>query len=420
MHVGGRKVWRRFDTRKGHSVKRRLVRKLLSSYIITLILLTSFSIIFVSTGLARLSNPSDVILDVSGDDPPEGDLSSDVSPGGDLRILPPSGDDPPEVDPPVVGDVSLELPNDDGYSVTAPVFVGGENDGYVTGHLDGDIPDSQVEGADTNFGSGYSLSTIYITPENQEETGVFSIEFTPATYLTDVDETVVKLDGKSLGIPVISEEGIAVFGYLDINLVANGTSIEENAINSLYFKFKINKTWIQENNIDNETITLMRYHNGSWQELNTTINDENDTYFYFEAAAPGCGSTFAIIGTEVVEVQPYPTQPQGIPWTVIAGFIIAASIVLVITLFKAEYIYAEDKHNTDESEKKSNRKTNKRSYKKPRLQLFNVRSKGTTSSIQIFQRRFRCLLSALQVHVAKYTFLINSSVSIMTIVAFIS
>ncbi|MDD4254851.1 MAG: PGF-pre-PGF domain-containing protein [Methanofollis sp.] len=58
--------------------------------------------------------------------------------------------------------------------------------------------------------------------------------------------------------------------------------------------FRVNRSWIADESIDEETITLYRY-NGSWTALPTSFVREDDDYLYFEATSPGF-SVFAISG----------------------------------------------------------------------------------------------------------------------------
>jgi len=86
---------------------------------------------------------------------------------------------------------------------------------------------------------------------------------------------------------------------------------------------------------------LIRYHNSTWQNLTTTQVGEDDTYYYFDAETPGL-STFAIVGSQIVEVQPYDTNVPEIPWALIILGVIFSTIILIIVLFKGKYIYRDE------------------------------------------------------------------------------
>lgn len=60
-------------------------------------------------------------------------------------------------------------------------------------------------------------------------------------------------------------------------------------------KFKVEKTWLANNNIASATIALQRYADNKWNKLSTSKVSEDATYIYFEAESPGL-SVFAITG----------------------------------------------------------------------------------------------------------------------------
>ena len=165
-----------------------------------------------------------------------------------------------------------------------------------------------------------------------------SVKLTPATNLEDVKVTIIKLKDKPEEIIDPPKKNISVYKYLDIKLIANDTYVEENNIKSLEFKFKVEKSWINNNKIDKATIRLIRYHDSEWQNLSTILNSENETYIYYTAVSPGF-STFAVVGSEVVErSESYTSEDMSIPWTIIIAFITSLTIILVVILFKARYI----------------------------------------------------------------------------------
>lgn len=71
---------------------------------------------------------------------------------------------------------------------------------------------------------------------------------------------------------------------------ANSRNIADPTIS-----FKVEKSWINENNIDKPTIRLNRYCDGNWNQLMTTMLGEDARYLYFESQTPGF-SPFAITG----------------------------------------------------------------------------------------------------------------------------
>ena len=168
------------------------------------------------------------------------------------------------------------------------------------------------------------------------------VKLTPATNLEEVKVTIIKLKDKPEEIIDPPHMNVSIYKYLDMKLITNDTYVKEDEINSLEFKFKVEKTWITDNKIDKSTVKLIRYHDGVWQNLSTELNDENETYAYYTAVSPGF-STFAVVGSKVVEKsESYGSDDISIPWSIIFAFIMALTIMLVIILFKARYIYLKD------------------------------------------------------------------------------
>jgi len=63
----------------------------------------------------------------------------------------------------------------------------------------------------------------------------------------------------------------------------------------LDIEFKVGKSWIREHSIDELTVKLNRYVDGTWYPLPTEKVGENDANIYYSATSPGL-STFAITG----------------------------------------------------------------------------------------------------------------------------
>ncbi|MCL7414259.1 MAG: PGF-pre-PGF domain-containing protein, partial [ANME-2 cluster archaeon] len=64
--------------------------------------------------------------------------------------------------------------------------------------------------------------------------------------------------------------------------------------------FTVEKSWINENNIDESSTSLYHYSEGSWQELKTRKTFEDTDSLQFEAEAQQF-SSFALVGKKIVE-----------------------------------------------------------------------------------------------------------------------
>jgi PGF-pre-PGF domain-containing protein len=75
------------------------------------------------------------------------------------------------------------------------------------------------------------------------------------------------------------------------------TNLTDTNITNATIEFKVNKTWLNERNIDETTITLNKYSNNHWSVLPTSKIKEDNATLYFASETPGF-SLFAISGDE--------------------------------------------------------------------------------------------------------------------------
>jgi PGF-pre-PGF domain-containing protein len=159
------------------------------------------------------------------------------------------------------------------------------------------------------------------------DTGLDSIEFTAVNSLTDFYVMVERLAGPPE--EVTSEPTQTVYTYINIQISAN-----ENDVSAIKIKFKVEKTWLDEQGIDKSNVVLLRYTNDEWQELTTTVTTEDETYVYYEAASPGF-SVFAIAGNV-----PSGEGEQPLPFYLYIAVIIAiiAVIAVIVVLYYRGYL----------------------------------------------------------------------------------
>jgi PGF-pre-PGF domain-containing protein len=96
--------------------------------------------------------------------------------------------------------------------------------------------------------------------------------------------------------------------YQYFNIVVDNLS--DTQIENVIIWFKVEKSWITQNGIDIQTITLNRYDpvTEEWASLPTTFLYKDDNYAYFSAVSPGL-SVFGISGHPIT-TQPQRLQPQ--------------------------------------------------------------------------------------------------------------
>jgi PGF-pre-PGF domain-containing protein len=187
-----------------------------------------------------------------------------------------------------------------------------------------------------NIASGDETEVI---PENSEETGISVISFTAIDDLTDVKISVAKLLDKPEGVTELQTD-VATYIFLNLEITSEGLSVPSTDMESLKIKFKVETSWMEDNNIDQSSIMLVRYNDG-WEELTTTKISEDDNYVYYEATTPGL-STFAIVGTAITE------EDASFPILYISIMVVIVAIILIIIiLLKTGYIYIENDSSTD-------------------------------------------------------------------------
>jgi PGF-pre-PGF domain-containing protein len=105
--------------------------------------------------------------------------------------------------------------------------------------------------------------------------------------VNNVEIRIKKLKDKPEGVTKAMGK---VYQYVEITSKNIGENIERINID-----FKVNRTWIKNNNIDPSTIALNRYSDNKWERLSTTLTNETKDYIYYSAESPGF-SVFAISG----------------------------------------------------------------------------------------------------------------------------
>ena len=144
-----------------------------------------------------------------------------------------------------------------------------------------------------------SVEIPLITPEapakvEVENIAVTVLDLSVLDTVENVRITIQELVDRPTEIAIAAPG--TIYSYLEII----EDNITDNDLSSVTITFKVEKTWIEGENIDENTITLKRYNaeNGEWVSLPTVKVDEDATYVYFSATSPRL-SYFAISGTAI-------------------------------------------------------------------------------------------------------------------------
>ncbi|MDY0387848.1 MAG: PGF-pre-PGF domain-containing protein, partial [Methanolobus sp.] len=92
--------------------------------------------------------------------------------------------------------------------------------------------------------------------------------------------------------------------FKNMNILLDDKKLNTATISNAKVEFKVEKKWLDDNEIDVSTITLCRYYGSTWEQLATEIKDEDDSYLYFISTTPGF-SPFAISSIKPMTTGPY-------------------------------------------------------------------------------------------------------------------
>ncbi len=147
----------------------------------------------------------------------------------------------------------------------------------------------------------------------------FPQKATPVLYLsfnsnktTGKTTTIVEmLKGKSTLVSELPSGEV----YKSLNIwVGNSGFATPNNIENAIVCFKVEKSWIQDKNIDMSSIALNKYNDGKWNPLSTNLSGEDETFLYFTAKIPGF-SPLAITGKTTVKEAVTETQSEAVTET---------------------------------------------------------------------------------------------------------
>jgi hypothetical protein len=79
--------------------------------------------------------------------------------------------------------------------------------------------------------------------------------------------------------------------------VGNGGYGDSDNIQNAVINFKVEKSWVKENDIDQSSIAVYKYDDKKkeWEKTTVTLSSEDDQFLYFTANVPGY-SSFVITG----------------------------------------------------------------------------------------------------------------------------
>ncbi|WP_370575524.1 S-layer protein domain-containing protein [Methanomethylovorans sp.] len=119
---------------------------------------------------------------------------------------------------------------------------------------------------------------------NEEKNAIDSIGFTSLKNAGTVSATIEVLKGRSSF--VASDAPGTIYQNMNIWVGKTGFATPDNIKNAT-LRYRIDKAWIEENDIAESSIRMYRFHNNEWNALPTHKVSEDSGYVYFESETPG-------------------------------------------------------------------------------------------------------------------------------------
>lgn len=144
-----------------------------------------------------------------------------------------------------------------------------------------------------------NVETTNVNVDNSQST---TVAFTESTVVNNIN-FVSKDSGETKVIvqDIKDEECLETLPagnvYTSFNIFIDNAEMKSN-IEDAAVDFKVEKTWLIENNLDSSVIILNMYENGEWVEVPVTITGEDSKFVYFTAEVSEY-STFAITSKTV-------------------------------------------------------------------------------------------------------------------------
>jgi len=161
-------------------------------------------------------------------------------------------------------------------------------------------------------GSDSPLTTVSITVlENRSIMNATNVVSNASVWWLNPNPAMVKITGVNITIPSnvsamyvnASQVSLPInitaltnaYKYFNMTSVLGNVSLSDDNVSALRIKFAVEKSWINNNSIGNNTIALYRWVTAAWAKLNTTVVGSDANYIYYESRSPGF-SYFGIAG----------------------------------------------------------------------------------------------------------------------------
>jgi len=142
-----------------------------------------------------------------------------------------------------------------------------------------------------NSSVSFDFTAGGVTESRPGEYSVYCVSFYSPEAIGNVSARLEFLSGISSAVQE-TPSGDSVYSCLNLGFDNSSVSSSENLLNRT-IAFRVLRSWVAENNINPASISLQRYHNGTWKLLDVTKEREDESYLYFKAETP-VFSSFAV------------------------------------------------------------------------------------------------------------------------------
>ncbi len=162
-----------------------------------------------------------------------------------------------------------------------------------------------IENIQNSVGQTIEVENNYVESVEIESERVINVNFekdqpvskvrvTLAVAIENIEVQAQRLSERPAGVVVPPAERGIVSHYLEMRTTAS------EQVESATVEFRVSKLWISMNDIDEDTVRLLRFGEGEgrWIELLTNFTDEDNLYLYYSATTTEF-SYFTVVGQSV-------------------------------------------------------------------------------------------------------------------------
>jgi hypothetical protein len=222
--------------------------------------------------------------------------------------------------------------------------------------------------------------------ETSTKTSINTLTVITKKQITNISAEITITQNAPQNVPSLATafQNECIASYITVHFLTDNVLLSANEIDSMTMTFKIKKDQYNLTAQKTNQIYLLTYRTdplfvishpflqnimttpspGTWQPITPVEITEDEEYIYYHIETSSYYATFAIVGTELVEIQPYQSGIPEIPWCIIIVTIIFSTTLLLVVLFRTGFIYQVEEPTERKNKQKSQKILNQKwSYK---------------------------------------------------------